>query len=159
VNDMWKSKKFIIAAVLAIAIALASFGGIALAADDGEDVEAEAPVETIWDNMAAVLQEDGVDVTAEQLESAFTTVQENLRSSAMQNFLDKMVADDIITQEQADAYKGWIEAKPDMGEEFGFGNHGGTIRNRIRMHGSGGMRGPGGMRGLGGSGGFCLPTE
>ena len=153
---MWKSKKFIIAVALAAVIVLASFGGIALAADDGGDTETETTVETIWEEVAAVLQENGVDVTAEQLKSAFSTVQESRRSNMLQNFLDRMVEEDVITQEQAEAYRGWIDSKPDMGEKFGFGNRGEMIRNRIKMHGFGELSGRGG---IGGFGGFCLPAE
>ncbi len=156
---MWKSKKFIIAAALAIVIAIASFGGIALAADDGEDAEEPVAVCDIWDDMAAALQENGVDVSADQLKDAFSTVMENRRDSAMQDFLDKMVEDGTITQDQADAYREWMEAKPDMGEEFGFGNHDGMLRGKIRMHRPGGLFGQGGANFFGARGGLCLPAE
>jgi hypothetical protein len=156
---MWKSKKFIIAAALVVVIALASFGGIALAADDGEDTEGTATVDKIWDEMAAALQEDGVDVSADQLKDAFSTVMENRKDKALQDYLDKMVEEEKITQEQADAYREWMEAKPDMGEKFGLGNQGGMFRERIKMRIFDGTRGNGSMGFFGGSGGICPPAE
>lgn len=156
---MWKSKKFIIAAALAIVIALASFGGIALAADDGEDTEETTTIDSMWEEMATVLQEDGVDVSADQLKDALSTVMENRKAKALQDYLDKMVEDEIITQEQADAYSEWMEAKPDMGEEFGLGNHGGMLRERMKIRVFDGTRGHGGMFFFGGNGGICPSAE
>ena len=156
---MWRSKKFIIAAALAIVIALASFGGIALAADDGGDTEETPTVDSMWEEMAAVLQEGGVDISADQLKDAFGTVMENRKDKALQDYLDKMVEEERITQEQADSYREWMEAKPDMGEEFGFGNHGGMFREKMKMRIFDGMRGSGGMGFFGGNGGTCTPAE
>ena len=156
---MWKSKKFIIAAGLTILIALASFGGIALAADDGGDTEETPTINDLWDEMAAALQEDGVDVSADQLKDAFSTVMENRKNKALQDYLDKMVAEDIITQEQADDYMKWIEAKPDMGEEFDFGNRGRMFRGRIKMRVFNGIRSQCGMGFFGNQNGICIPAE
>ena len=152
---MWRSKKFIISAVLALIILAAGIGGVALA-DNGDEDTSATPFGTLWEKMATVLQEDGIDVTSDQLQSAFTEAKEGLRAEAMQSFLDEMVAQEKITQEQADAYRDWIEAKPDMGEGFGFGGRfGGPGGGRFEFR----MRGPGGFHGFGGFGGFCPQVE
>ena len=150
---MWRSKKFIISAVLAVVILAAAIGGVALAADNEDEEVSAAPFGTLWEKMATVLQEDGIDVTSDQLQSAFTEAKEGLRAEAMQSFLDEMVAQEKITQEQADAYRDWIEAKPDMGEGFGFGGRfGGPGGGRFEFR----MRGPGGFHSFGG---FCPQAE
>ncbi len=153
---MWRSKKFIIAAVLAVVVLAASIGGVALAADNEDDSETAAPFDTLWEKMATVLQDDGVDVTSDQLKSAFNEAQEGLRADALQSRLDALVAEGKITQEQADAYSEWREAKPDMGDAFGFGGNRGLFRERIKMPGMDGMPGMGRMRGFGG---FSPPVE
>ncbi len=150
---MWKSRKFIIAAALAAVLVITGISGIALAEDSEDASETTLPANTVWDDVASILQEDGVTITADQLKSAFTEVQENRQSAARQNFLDKMVANGKITQEQADAYSGWMEAKPDMGEGFGSRMNGGMLGGRMKM------RVFNGMREFGGSGGICAPTE
>jgi opacity protein-like surface antigen len=151
---MWRKKKFILVAVLAAVILAAGIGGVALAADNNDESQATTPFDNLWEKMAAVLQDDGVNVTSDQLQSAFSEAQDQMRADAQQDFLDKMVADGKITQEQADAYSDWIKNKPDMGGNFG--PRGG------RFFGGGGqrfefkMRGPGGFHGFGG---FCPPAE
>ena len=62
---MWRSKKFIVSAVLAVVIRAAGIGGIALAADDEEEEVSATPFDTLWEKMAAVLQEDNIAVTAD----------------------------------------------------------------------------------------------
>lgn len=157
---MWRSKKFMITVVLAVVILTAGIGGVALAADNGDDGEPviTGQCNTVWDKMAEILQEDGIDVTSEQLQSAFTEAKEGLRTEAMQDFLDGLVAEGKITREQADAFQEWIEAKPDIGEGFGF-------RSQNGLPGKGGsrfefrMQRPGGFHRFGGFGGFCPPVE
>ena len=147
--------KIIIIGLLATVLLVGSIGGVVLAADNGEESESAAPFDTLWEKMATFLQEDGVEVTSAQLQSAFTEAQEQLRTDALQKYLDEMVAQEKITQEQADAYRNWIGAKPDMGDEFsrrgrgGFPHMGGT-RFEFRM------RGPGGFHGFDG---LCPPVE
>jgi hypothetical protein len=152
---MWRSKKFIVSAVLAVIVLAASIGGVALATDEENGNESVAPFDTLWEKMATVLQEDGIDITSDQLKSAFTEAQEQMRTDALQNFLDEMVAQEKITREQADAYLDWIEAKPDMGDEFGFrglGGFSGMGGKRFEFR----MRGPGGFHGFGG---FCPQAD
>jgi hypothetical protein len=171
---MWRKKKVITGAVITAVVLAASIGGgIALAADGEDESEAAAHASAVWDKMAEALQEDGIAVTADQLQSAYSEAREGMREGAFQNFLDEQVSEGIITQEQADdyrewiearpdigeAYRDWMEAKPDMGDEFG---HGGFFRHRIETRGFGGpfnfdrlpdpdnIRSFGGMRGFGG---------
>ena len=134
---MWRSKKLIVAIVLAGVLLFGGLGGIALA-DDNEDEGHPGPAfGALWDRVAAILQDDGVDVTSDQLKDAFTQAQGEMRTEAMQNRLQYLVEQGTITQEQADDYQEWREARPDGPMKFG-------------------GRAPGGFRGMCGP---CPPAE
>ena len=144
---MLKKKKIIIPAILAIVLA-AVLGGVALAADDGDTTPpADTRITALWDEMASVLQNDGISITSDQLQSAFAEAQGNIRAAALQDFLDKLVTEGKITQEQADSYQQWLESRPDMGDNFPLRGGPGMIGPRIRMHGFGGFGGFGGCLG------------
>jgi competence protein ComGC len=54
----------------------------------------------------------GIDVT--DLENAFKQAQSELRQSALDTRLQELVNQGAWTQQQADAYKAWIKARPDV---------------------------------------------
>jgi len=139
---MFRSKKFIIIAVLLALVVAGTVGGIALAQTEDGD---ENQVETIFDKVTAVLNEKGIDITSEQLEDAFAEVRRDVRNQAVEKFLDKLVEEDKITQAEADEYLGWWAERPDTLNGFGF-------KGRI---GFGGMRGLHRMRVFG----FFCPFE
>lgn len=140
---MWRSKNFITGLLAIILLVSASIGGVALAQDDEEDSQPAATFDAVWDKVATILQDEGVDITSEQLQDAFSSAQEQMRTEALENYLQKLVEEDRITQEEADRYLEWRLAKPDV--SFGFG-----------LRGHGGFRGTGGMRGWGGP---CFPAQ
>ena len=108
---MWRSKKFIIIAVLVALLAAGSTVGVILAQDDGS-----SNTLTIWERAAAILGQNGTGVTAEQLESAFTQAHQEMRDEAVDSRLDDLVASGKITQEQADQFKTWLDQKPDLSQ-------------------------------------------
>lgn len=138
---MWRSKKLIIIALVAAVILVGSIGGVALAVDNrgnsqpqaSANVEASSNV-TVWDRVATILKGNGVNVTSEQLKTAFTKAQGELQTEGMQKRLQSMVEQGTITQQQADAYLNWWKTKPDVPAGFGFKGHGG-------FRGMGGMMG------------------
>jgi hypothetical protein len=143
---MWRRKKFVILGLLAaVLIAGASIGGIALAQGNGteDDSQPTLVTSTLWDKVATILQDDGVNVTSEQLQNAFKEAQGQIQTEALQNRLNKLVAEDKITQEEADEYLKWLESRPDIANKLGTGGH-------FRFFGIGGMRGWGGL---------CIPTK
>lgn len=142
---MWRSKKFIIVVLVAIVVLAGSIGGIALAQTEDEE---ETQTETIFDKVAAVLVEDGVNITSEQLEDAFAEVQQDMRNQAVEKFLDKLVEEEIIAQEEADAYLNWWSERPDILNGFDF-------KGRFGF-GFGGIRG---MHRIPGFGFRCAPEE
>ncbi|MBN1644183.1 MAG: hypothetical protein JW856_05145 [Dehalococcoidales bacterium] len=119
---MARKKKFIIAGVVMATLAvLGTIGGVALA-DDSTDAN---PASTFVAKVASIL---GIEQSTVQ--AAFDQAQEEMRSEALDNWLAQMVTDGKITQEQADAYKAWIDAKPSGFEGLGMGFGGGMRGGR-----------------------------
>jgi hydroxymethylglutaryl-CoA reductase len=134
---MWRSKKFLVIALSVAVLVVGSIGGIALAQTEGSD---GSQTGGIYERAAAILADDGVSVTAEQLKEAFTQAKGDMRSEALAKRpealakrLQAMVDAGKITQEEADEYRQWLESKPDG--SFGFKSRGG-FRGMRKMHGS-----------------------
>jgi hypothetical protein len=135
---MWRSKKFIIVMVLAAVVAAGSIGGIALAQEDEE----ESPTTKLGEFMERVcaIYEDntGVAIDQEALREAIAQARREVRDEALNNYLQNLVDQGKITQEQADEYLEWWQARPDVPIAAGLG-------------------GRGMLRGFGGPGGFEPP--
>ena len=156
---MWRSRKFIVVALLAAVLVAGSIGGIALAQDNGDGSQPKTL-------LARVAEKLGID--QQELEDAFAEAQTEMRDEALDTRLQKLVDEGRITSDEATAYKEWLQAAPDM-EPF---------RQQLReweqnrpgmppelkewqdakpdvpfafgFKGRGGFRGMGGMRGFGG---------
>ena len=140
---MWRSKKFIIVAVLTAVVLVGSIGGIVLAADNGDDSQPAARYQALLDRVCEIYQEKtGVTIDQEALKDAFAQAKGEMRAEALQNRLQSLVDEGQITQEQADEYLEWQQSRPDVPVQFGFRGHVG-------------FRGMGGMRGFGAP---CVPT-
>jgi hypothetical protein len=98
---MWRSKKFVLVALLAVVVLVGSIGGVALAQENEEG----KPRVTLLARVAEIL---GID--QQQVEDAFAQA----RSEARDNRIQDLVDQGKITQEQADQYKAWLQARPDM---------------------------------------------
>ncbi len=79
----------------------------------------------IRDNRDAVMTRvaDILGIDKEELVSAFQQAQRELKESALETRLQELVSQGAWTQEQADAYKAWLKARPDvpplrLGPEF-----------------------------------------
>jgi len=108
---MWRRKRFIIIGLLATVLLAASIGGIVLAqAENGDDSQPK----TLLDRVAEILVGKGINVTLEQLKDAFTQAQSEMRDEALDRYLQGLVDKGKITQEQADQYKAWWQARPDV---------------------------------------------
>jgi len=102
---VWRSKKFIIAVVLAVLAVVGSMGGVVLAADNGDDSQPK----TLLARVAEIL---GID--QQRVEDAFAQAQSEMQDEALDNYLQKLIDEGKITQEEADQYKTWWQSKPDM---------------------------------------------
>jgi hypothetical protein len=135
---MWRSKKFIIAAVLAAVMLAGSIGGIALAGDNGDDSGPAAKFEALWDRVGEIYQQKTGDaLDQEALKEALAEAQSEMQAAAMEDRLAKMVENGVIDETQAQELQEWWESKP---EDLPFGP---------------GLMAPGGGRPFGGPhGGF-----
>jgi hypothetical protein len=134
---MWRSKKFIIITAIVVVALVGTIGGVALAQGNGDDNTQPGA------NQAALLQKvcdiyqanTGVTINADDLQTAFTQAQSQMRDEALQNYLQGLVSSNKLTQDQADAYLKWWESRPDVPAVAGFAGRG--------MHrGFGGWFGP-----------------
>lgn len=112
---MWRSKKFIIIAVLTVLVLGGTLGGVAIAqADDEENNTTQtANVSSFLDKVAEIYQKNtGVAINADELQKAMTEAGQALKDEALDNYLQKLVTDGKITQEQADQFKTWLDSRP-----------------------------------------------
>jgi len=119
---MWRSKKFIIVTVLATVALIASIGGVALAqTGSGDENQAKG---AMWDKVCAIYQENtGVAINSQELQKAFDQARPEIKQArpeikneTLDEHLKGLVDEGKITQEQADQYKAWLQAKPDMSQ-------------------------------------------
>ncbi|MDP3880407.1 MAG: hypothetical protein Q8Q07_08920 [Dehalococcoidales bacterium] len=134
---MRRNKKWIIAVVLAGVLLFGGLGGIVLAQEDGDDSQPR----TLLDRVTQILVDDGVNITSEQLQNAFTRARSDMRTEALINKFQALVEQGRITQEQADAYLQWQQARPDVPFGFGFSGHG-KFPGMRGMHGIRGWNAP-----------------
>lgn len=129
---MWRSKKLIVGVVLAAVMLVGSIGGTALAqTGNGNDSQHETRYDALLDRVCEIYEhKTGVAIDQEALRDSFAQAQDEMRAEAMQNRLQSLVEQGVITQEQANELQKWWEARPDVPVKFGF-------------------RGMGGMRGFG----------
>ncbi len=139
------SKKLVLVVALGAVVLLGSIGGIALAqtgSDDGSQSSTDA--QSLLEKVCQIYQDKtGVAIDQAALQDSFAQARQEMRSEALDNYLNGLVADGKITQEQAEQYKDWQQARPDMPLLGRFGGHGF-------------FRGMGGMRGFGGP---CIPSQ
>ena len=139
------NRKFIFIALLATVLLVGSIGGVVLAQTENDDEnQPEAKCEALLNRVCAIYQENtGVAIEQEALKDAFNQAQDELRTEAMETWLQSLVENGKITQDEADQYQEWRQSKPDV--QLGFG-----------MRGPGKFQGMGGMRGRGG---LCAPIK
>jgi len=136
---MWRSKKFIIAAVLAAVLLAGSIGGVVLAADNGDDSQPKARCGALLDKVCEIYNanpDKPGDIDCALLKDAFAQAASEMRPKALQNRgemkpedmpnrpemgpeamknrLQSLVDEGKITQEQARALQEWWEARPNV---------------------------------------------
>jgi outer membrane murein-binding lipoprotein Lpp len=100
---MWKSKKFIIIAVVVGVLLVATVATVALA----QTTPTPGAPKTLSARVAAILNIDQATVDA-----AFATAKSDMANEALDARLKALVASGKMTQAQADQYKGWWEKRP-----------------------------------------------
>ena len=128
---MWRSKKFIIVAVLAVVLLAGSIGGIALAADNGDDSQPNAKCGALLDKVGEIYNANPDrpgDIDCALLKAAFAQATSEMRPKvmqdrpkmgleAMQDWLQNLAQQGKITEEQANEYLERWQSRPNT-EQF-----------------------------------------
>jgi len=149
----FKNKKALIITLASVAAVIGITSGSVLAQGENEDPpQAGEQQEAVLERICEIYEANtGVAIDPEELQNACTEAREEIMEEAMANRLANMVENGIITQEEADQYLEWLEARPDIAP---------GMRNcQIEAGGPGrpGMTGHFGM--APGCGEFCPDTE
>ena len=113
---MWRNKKIILIEILTVVVLVGTLGGIAVAkANDDNSTQALANSTNLWEKVAEIYQQNtGVAIDSTELEKAFDQAKTVIATDARATFLQKLVDEGKITQEQADQYKAWLDSKPNF---------------------------------------------
>jgi len=112
---MRRGKKFIIAAILAAIILAGSIGGAVLASDNGDDSQTATECEDMLNRVCEIYEnKTGIAIDPEVLKESFAQVTSEKQMEALEAWLETLVEEGVITQEQADQYQEWMQAKPDV---------------------------------------------
>ena len=124
---MKRAKKLAIIAVATVLVLGGVLGGVAIAnADEPANTSpVSANISNLLDRIATIYQEKtGNTLDTQALTDAFQQAQQDIRSEAMDNYLNKLVEDGKITAEQAQEYKDWVSSRPDVPVGPGLGRGG-----------------------------------
>jgi hypothetical protein len=122
---MWRSKKFIVIAVLAAVVLVGSIGGVVLAADNEDTDPCKAHFDTMLDKVCEIYNANtDTDIDREALKDAFIQARSEMLPEdmprfrqmdpeAMQGHLQELFDQGRITQEQFDGMKARFESMPD----------------------------------------------
>lgn len=126
-------KKWLVIPALMVAL-VGLMGGAALA--QAEDPQGTSPVKSL---VARVAEKLGLSESTVQ--DAFDESRQEMQDEMIDRNLNRLVENGTLTQEEADDYGDWLDARPDIGPKIGaFGGFEG--RRHGRMHGRrGGPRG------------------
>jgi hypothetical protein len=132
-------KKPLVITLIAIAAAVGITAGVVFA-QDGEETQPGTRQEALLEKVCEIYKDNtGVAIEPEALKDAFIAAQGEMMAEAMESHLDKLVEEEVITQEEADQLKEWWEARPEI--SLPGGGPGG--RFGPRLGGFGFPRGPG----------------
>ena len=143
-------KKHLIITLVAIATTVGITTGLVFAQDESEEAtQPGAQHEALLDRVCEIYEDNtGVAIEPEALKDAFAQAQDEMMAEAMESYLDKLVEEGVITQEEAGQLREWWEARPDT-----------ALPGRPMLRGGpGGRFGPG-PGGFGFSRGQCIPEE
>jgi len=123
---MRRSKRLLLVALLSVLAIVGTTAGVALAdSEDGNESEATSQCEELLDRVCAIYEENtGIAIDPDQLQDAFAQARDEKVIERLESRLQDLVDQGELTQEEADEYLEWWQAKPDIslpGEAFGLG--------------------------------------
>jgi uncharacterized membrane protein len=132
---MWRRKWFIPAVLLPILLVGSIAGGVVAATDNTSNNTTKnqsQPADghqTLLERVSVIYEENtGVAIDPEQLKDALAQARSEVQDEALRSWLQKLVDDGKITQEEADQYLEWWQARP--GDTLGLGLRLGTKSGR-----------------------------
>jgi hypothetical protein len=123
------SRKILLIVVLAILVIGGTLGGVAIANADDQSTTTTTTTTTttqnqdqvqnklseLLDKVATIYQQNtGVAIDSQELAKAFSQAEQAIRSDKLDTYLDNLVKNGKLTQEQADQLKNWWDSKPDV---------------------------------------------
>ncbi len=109
-------KKKIILGIIIAVVVVGTVGGLVAANTDTTTTTTvtvtDNPQDTLLEKVAGKL-----GVSVDELKTAFQEARTEIQQERLDAWLAKLVADGKITQEQADAYKTWLNSRP-SGQEY-----------------------------------------
>jgi hypothetical protein len=113
---MSRNKKVILLAALATVLIIGSIAGVTLAQTrSGNESQPESQHQALLERVSEIYQENtGVAIDVQQLKDAFAQAQTEMQNEALENWLENLVSEGKITQEQADEYLQWWQSRPDI---------------------------------------------
>jgi len=114
-------RRWLVVSVAVVALALLVAGGAVFAASNGDDdgtgsTEQQKSKEEFTNRVAEILGKDPAEV-----KSAVQQARLEQQEQALNSYLDKMVENGRITQEEADQIKQWLAERPEALSELGPG--------------------------------------
>jgi len=120
---MRRGRKLIIISMILAIVAIGSISGVALA-QGGED-NGPATGGGLMERACAIYEANtGVAIDQAALKDAIAQAQSEMQAAAMEARLDRMVADGVLTEEQAQALLEWWQSRPDVPFDLGCGGQG-----------------------------------
>jgi hypothetical protein len=117
---MRKRKWFIPVVVASVLLIGGITGGLVAAASDSssnteDQSQATDQYQALLDRVCAIYEENtGVAIDSEQLKDALDQARIEIREEALESWLQNLVEEDKITQEEADQYLEWWQSRPDI---------------------------------------------
>jgi hypothetical protein len=128
---MWKRKWFIPVVVVSVLLIGGIVGGVVIAGSDSssnteDQSQAGDRYQSLLDRAFAIYEEKtGVAIDSEQLKDALNQARSEIQDEALESWLQDLVDEGKITQEEADQYLEWWQSRPDIGLPLqGLGRHG-----------------------------------
>jgi len=110
---MWRSKKFILIAVIAAVVLVGSIGGVVLANDD--ENQPKAKFGEFIDKVCEIYEDNtGYAIDTDELQNAIAEAQNEMQAAAIEAHLAKMVENGVIDETQAQELQEWWESRPDV---------------------------------------------
>jgi uncharacterized membrane protein len=133
---MKKRRWFVPVVVVSVLLIGGVVGGVIVAADDSssnieEQSQATDRKQALLERVRAIYEENtGVAIDSEQLQDALKQARSELRDEALENWLQNLVNDGKITDQEANQFLEWWQSRPDVElplPKFGGPGPGGVI--------------------------------